>query len=65
MKQLKFKDIHKLYVGVYMFKVIKLDNCPTLQINLERKYPQHDYFTRSYDNPIVPSPRLTSLRINF
>ena len=48
-----------------MYKVIKLNNCPTLQINRDLKYPQHDYFTRTYDNPIVPLPRVTSLRINF
>ena len=65
MKLLKLKDIHKLYVGVYMFKVIKLNKCPTLQVNLDLKYPQHDYFTRTYDNPIVSFPRVTSLRINF
>ena len=50
-KLLKFKDMQKLCVGVYMFKVIKLNKCTTLQIIPDLKYPQHDYFkhkTRNY-----------------
>ena len=65
MKQLKFKDIHKLYVGVYMFKVIKLNKCRTSQINLDLEYPQHDNFTRTHDYPVVTFTRVIYLRIHF
>ena len=39
-KILKVKDIYRLYMAIYMFKIIKLNLCPTLQNNLNLTFPQ-------------------------
>ena len=39
MKLLKLNDIHKLYACIYMYKVIVLNEVPTLQRNLNLQYP--------------------------
>ena len=65
LKILKLEDIHRLYASIYMYKVIKLNECPTLQNNLNLNYPQHRYPTRHQNDPIVPLPRVASVRINF
>ena len=65
MKVLKLPDIHRLHVGLYMYKVVRMNACPTLQLNLDLRYPQHDYGTRNRNNPIVPFPRVDSIKINF
>ena len=65
MKVLKLPDIHRLHVGLYMYKVVRMNACPTLQLNLDLRYPQHDYGTRNRNNPIVPFPRVDCIKINF
>ena len=41
MNMLKLIDIHKLYAGIYMYKITKLNQCPTVQANLNLNYPSH------------------------
>ena len=65
LKILKLKDIHKFYVSVYMFKILKLNECPTLYTDLDFSYPNHSYPTRNRNNFITPFPRVDSVRINF
>ena len=65
MKILKISDCHKLAIGIYMYKVVRLNECPTLQSNLDLSYPSHHYGTRNRNNLILPFPRVESLRINF
>ena len=65
MKILKLTDIHSLYIGIYMFKVLKLNEVPTLQVNLDLKYPVHDYETRNRDNPLRPCPHVLSIKLGF
>ena len=65
MKILKLPDIHRLHVGLYMYRVVRMNACPTLQLNLDLKYPQHNYGTRNRNDPIVPFPRVDCIKINF
>ena len=48
-----------------MFKIIKLNYCPTLQANLNIRYPRHEHETRTCLNPIVPFPRVEAIRISY
>ena len=65
MKLLKLRDLHHFYVGIYMYKVIKLNQCPTVQINLNLNFPEHNYDTRSGDNPSLPFPRIDTVKMNY
>ena len=62
---LKLKEIHKLYAGIYMYKIIRLNQCPTAQANFNLHYPEHDYNTRNRSNPRLPFPRVNAVRINY
>ena len=48
-----------------MFKVIKLNQVPTLQVSLDMKYPDHNYETRNHDNPLRPVPRVLPIKLSF
>ena len=62
---LKLPDIHKLTLAMHMYKVIKNNDIPTLQDNLDLKYPTHEYYTRLGSNPILPRPRVMAIRVSF
>ena len=62
---LKLADIHKYNVGVYMFKIIKLQSCPTLQSNLRLEYPQYNYNTRHREEVSTPFPRINVSIVNY
>ena len=62
---MKFPDIYKLKVGVYMFRIMVLNQFPNLREQLEITYPQHDHFTRAQNEPRLPLPRVESIRMNF
>ena len=65
LKLLKLRDIHKLYAAIYVFKVTKLNECPTVKKNLNLKFPQHHHYTRSRENPLLPIARVNAVKINF
>ena len=65
MKLLKLNDIHKLYACIYMYKIVVLNEVPTLQRNLNIQYPSHNYSTRNCTNPVVPFPRVITLELNY
>ena len=48
-----------------MFKVIKLNQVPTLQVNLDLKYLDHNYETRNRDDPLRPEPRVLPIKLSF
>ena len=48
-----------------MFKVIKLNQYPSLQNNLDIFYPEHDHATRSSDQLVLPFPRVAAIRIGY
>ena len=62
---LKLRDIHRFYMGIYMFKVINLDMCPTLQNDLNLCYPVPTYNTRNFNDIQIPFPRVDASKINF
>ena len=64
-KMLKLPDIHTLYIGIYMYKINKLNRCPTLNSNLNLSYPSHDYETRRRNDLVLPFPRIETLRQNY
>ena len=65
MNILKLKDLHSFYAGIYMFKILKLNQCPTAQANLNLNFYEHGYDTRNRNNPITPFPRVNAVRINY
>ena len=64
-KILKIDDIYKFRVALFMFKVLKLNQYPSLQNNLNLFYPGHDHATRSADQLVLPFPRVAALRISY
>ena len=62
---LKVADIHRFCIGVYMYKIVKMNINPTLQVNLDLKFPSHEHGTRNFNDLILPFPRIESIRINY
>ena len=62
---LKLEDIHRLYIAVYMYKILKMNLYPSLQVDLGLEYPEHTYSTRTRNDPRHPLSRVTALRINY
>ena len=62
---LRLADIYKLRVSLYMYKVLFLNDCPTIRNNLRISYPNHNYSTRTRHNLLLPFPRVETIRINF
>ena len=65
MSILKLDDLHRFYAGIYMFKIIKLNHCPTAQANLNLNFPENNYNTRNGNNPRTPFPRVNAVRMNY
>ena len=65
LKLLTLNDIHRLYAAMQMFKVVRLNQCPTVQMNLNLTYPEHNHDTRSRHNAILPFPRVEAIRSNY
>ena len=64
-KILKLRDVHIFNVSIYMFRIIKLNECPTLQSGIDLIYPDHEYDTRNRDLLIGEFPRVETLRYNY
>ena len=64
-KLLKVYDIHRMYVSVYMFRMVVLNNCPVLDDAVNLDYPTHSYPTRYRDRAILPVPHIRALRISY
>ena len=62
---LKIEDIHKLMLAIYMFRIVVLNECPTLMDCLELTCPDHTHSTRNREKFILPFPRVENLRTNF
>ena len=62
---LKLADIHRFSMAIYMFKSIRLNMYPSLESNLSLRYPDHAHNTRFRYEPVLPFPRVTTLRINY
>lgn len=64
-KILKLPDIFKLRVSIYMYKVMILNEHPTLRRDLYISYSEHRYNTREAGFLITPFPRVEVIRMNF
>ena len=62
---MKVADIYRLYAAIYMFKILRLNKCPTVQENLTLSLPQHSYNTRQQINFTLPFPRVNAIRYNY
>jgi len=62
---LKFIDMYKFKVSVFMYGVLKNNLFPTLQEGLELNLPSHTHNTRSAGNFISPFPRVEIVRMNY
>ena len=48
-----------------MYRIVKLNECPTLMDCLALSYPDHQHSTRNRDKFVLPFPRIENLRSNF
>jgi len=64
-KILQLRDVHIFNMSIYMFRIIKLNECPTLQSTVDLMYPDNDYYTRNRDLLIGEFPRVETLRYNY
>ena len=64
-KILKLPEVYKLRVATYMFRVLVLNECPTIRNNLYLSYPEHDHNTRNSTDLVLPFPRVEVIRYNF
>ena len=62
---LKLADVYRYCVSVYMYKMLKLDSCPTLLTDLDLRINNHDHNTRNRNNFVPPFPRVDNIRLNF
>ena len=62
---LKLVDVYKFRVCIYMYRVLILNELPTLRENLELEFPQHEYNTRSNTLLITPFPRVEVVRMSY
>ena len=62
---LKLPDVYKLRVAIYMYRMLNLNECPTLRNDLELSYPQHNHGTRSSSMLSLPFPRVEVIRMSF
>ena len=62
---LNFRDIYVLKVGLYMFRIMILNEYPLLREHLALEFPQHEHYTRSITEPRLPLPRVEVVRMNF
>ena len=65
MSLLKLKDIYRLRVCVYVYRVIKLNQFPSLQGALDLREQSHSYATRVTEQFVVSFPRVEAVRMSF
>ena len=63
-KILEIADIYRYFVGIQMYKLLKLNN-RYLQPLINIENVEHDYSTRSNGSLRIPFPRVDSVKINF
>ena len=65
MSLLKINDLHRFYAAIYMFKIMKLSQCPTVKEGLNLRVPEHSYETRHRSLLIPPFPRVIPVRLGY
>jgi len=61
----KLEDTHLFYVSLYMFRILKINEFPTLQSDLNLKYRDHSHSYRYRNNLVVPFPAVNTVKINY
>ena len=54
MEILKLPDVYRLKINIFMYKVMKLDECPTIKRSLRLEHATHSHNTRTANNLILP-----------
>ena len=62
---LKISDIHRLYVSIYMYKLLKLDGNSCISDCVNIVYPNHRFDTRNSNLLRTPFPSVLSVEHNF
>ena len=63
---MKLDDIYRLRASMYMYRVLNLEECPSLQHHLMLEYPaQQDHHIRNANSLREPFPRVESVRMSF
>ena len=62
---LKFPEVYKLKVSIYMYRIVKLEEFNTLSRSLNMSYPNHHYPTSARNQLLRPFPRTESIRMNY
>ena len=62
---LRMDDVYRMRVGIYMYRVVMLGECPDLRANLDLRLPDHEYSTRSAGELMLPLPRTEVIRLNL
>ena len=62
---LKFPEIYKLKVSIYMYRIVKLGEFNALSRSLNMSYPSHQYPTSARNQLLRPFPRTESIRMNY
>ena len=60
-KLLKFVDIYRLRAVTYLFKIIFLEDCPTLSAGMALNTVGHNYQTRQRNHIETPFPRVNAV----
>ena len=62
---LKFTDVYRLLVSLYMYKILKCDMYPSIKNSLQLTEVGHSYSTRFNTGYVTPFVRVETLRMNY
>ena len=62
---LRLEDIYKYFASIHMYKLLIMNDNPSLLECIDVEYRDHLYETRYRDLAIVPRPRLEIEKMNF
>ena len=64
-KILKFVDVYRLLVSIYMFNILKLDMYLSMRASLNLSIPDHPYQTRNRHEFNLVFSRVESIRMSY
>ena len=62
---LKIKDVHRLYVAMYMYRMLYMDAHQDLLNSIDLRTTNHDHNTRSQQPYTLPFPRVDAVRYSY